>query len=78
MNATFFSIGDRVAFHPNVNKDPYLGNCVICGRKVSANASLVRFNFNGEVDPNATDFDGFKFAVGNECVKKFDPTTLEK
>ena len=66
-------IGQELKFHPNVNKDPYLGNCVLCGRKVGNSPKLIRFDMSARIDPSASDRDSFLFAVGVECAQKFEP-----
>lgn len=71
-----FKIGAKVDFHKNVNNEPYLGNCVVCGRKVGTRTKFIRFNFDGLIDPSKEDFESYKFAVGQECVKKFDSECL--
>ncbi len=67
-----YNLGDSLEFHPNVNKEPYLGQCVVCGKKVGKMPRMVRFNFDGNIDTQATDDNGWKFAVGSECAKEFD------
>jgi hypothetical protein len=73
-----YTSGDFVAFHSNVNLDPYLGNCVVCGRKVGKNSTLVRFDLNGNININAAGDSSYLFAVGSECANKFDAEVLFK
>lgn len=71
-----FTIGSKIDFHENINKDPFLGNCVVCGRKVGTKPKFIRFNFDGLIDPSKQEFESYKFAVGQECVKKFESECL--
>ena len=74
-----YQVGDNVEsfpltqFHTNVNKDPWMGYCLLCGRKVGENPKVVYFDWQGFIDPaKYQDDSGWLFAVGNECAKKFD------
>jgi len=75
---TTYQIGSNVAdfprgqFHPAVNKDPYLGWCAYCGRKVGNDPKLIRFDQAGSIDPQADSDTGYLFAIGNECAKNFN------
>ena len=73
-----YTLGSKfVNPHQNVDKDPYLGHCAVCGKKVSGSVKLLRTDLSAKINPDAPISDAWLFAVGSDCAKKFSDDSFD-
>jgi hypothetical protein len=75
--SVIYFAGSSFTVHAKANIDPLFSHCCVCGKSTKQPRYAVGLNFDGELEVGAGGSNGWRFAVGSECAKKFDSAILE-